>query len=183
MRISTAPVEYAPPSLEFNFQKEIARLKYLKSKLHDCRMLKEKMNEMESDSRVKSFFDYKSSSFARVLEWENLNENELYLLKCVVAAGQGRVFGEFGSKLKGESPEGETFHLCQRSLDQTVCKSRNVHEWQELEGESQHANPQNRPSQYFSENLPHMGIEPALPEDFSPRLLLSPMGVTINGNH
>ncbi|KAL2468980.1 UDP-glucose pyrophosphorylase 3 [Forsythia ovata] len=101
MRISTAPVEYAPPSLEFNFQKEIARLKYLKSKLHDCRMLKEKMNEMESDSRVKSFFDYKSSSFARVLEWENLNENELYLLKCVVAAGQGRVFGEFGSKLKG----------------------------------------------------------------------------------
>ncbi|KAL2539947.1 UDP-glucose pyrophosphorylase 3 [Abeliophyllum distichum] len=100
-RVSTEPVEYAPSSPEFNFQKEIARLKSLKSKLHDCRSFKEKMNAMESDSRVKSFFDYRSSSFSRVLEGENLNENELYLLKCVVAAGQGHVLGEFRSKLKG----------------------------------------------------------------------------------
>ncbi|KAL2554077.1 Uncharacterized protein Fot_07696 [Forsythia ovata] len=67
--------------------------------------------------------------------------------------------------------EGETPHLCQRSLDQTGCKSRDVHEWQGLEGKSQQANPQDRPPQYFSENLPHTKIEHALPEDFSPHHL------------
>ncbi|KAL2489752.1 Uncharacterized protein Fot_43044 [Forsythia ovata] len=51
------------------------------------------------------------------------------------------------------------------------CKSRDVHEWQEPEEESQQANPQDRPPQYFSENLPHTEIEPALLEDFSPRQL------------
>ncbi|KAL2536983.1 Uncharacterized protein Fot_18374 [Forsythia ovata] len=62
-------------------------------------------------------------------------------------------------------------HLCQRPLDQAGCKSRDVLEWQGSEGESQQANPQDRPPQYFSENLPHTRIEPALPEDFSPRHL------------
>ncbi|CAI9767559.1 unnamed protein product [Fraxinus pennsylvanica] len=99
-RVSTAPVEYAPPAPEFNFQKEIARLKSLKSKLDDCKTLKEKMNVMESDSRVKSFFGSRRNRFARVVEGENLNENEFYLLNCVVAAGQGHVLGEFGSKLE-----------------------------------------------------------------------------------
>ncbi|CAA3005149.1 UTP--glucose-1-phosphate uridylyltransferase 3, chloroplastic [Olea europaea subsp. europaea] len=100
-RVSTAPVEYAPPAPEFNFQNEIARLKSLKSKLDDCKTLKEKMNVMESDSRVKSFFDSRRNHFARVVEGENLNENEFYLLNCVVAAGQGHVLGEFGRKLEG----------------------------------------------------------------------------------
>ncbi|KAL2501203.1 Uncharacterized protein Fot_35051 [Forsythia ovata] len=71
----------------------------------------------------------------------------------------------------GKSLEDETLHLCQRPLDQAGCKSRDVHEWQGPEGESQHANPQDRPPQYFSENLPHTGIKHALPEDFSPRHL------------
>ncbi|KAL2528909.1 Uncharacterized protein Fot_21510 [Forsythia ovata] len=57
------------------------------------------------------------------------------------------------------------------SLDQAGCKSRDVHEWQGPEGESQQANSQDRPLQYFSENLPHTGIEPALSENFSPRQL------------
>ncbi|KAL2463955.1 Uncharacterized protein Fot_51911 [Forsythia ovata] len=70
-----------------------------------------------------------------------------------------------------ESPEGETPHLCQRPLDQAGCKSRDVYEWQGPEGESQQVNPQDRPPQYFSENLSHTEIEPALPEDFSPRHL------------
>ncbi|KAL2459878.1 Uncharacterized protein Fot_54622 [Forsythia ovata] len=62
-------------------------------------------------------------------------------------------------------------HLCQKSIDQADCKSKDVHEWQGPGGESQQANPQDRPPQYFSENLPHTRIEPALPEDFSPRHL------------
>ncbi|KAL2468155.1 uncharacterized protein Fot_51680 [Forsythia ovata] len=59
----------------------------------------------------------------------------------------------------------------QRLFDQSGCKSRNVHEWQRPEGESQQANPQDRPLQYFSENPSNTGIEPTLPEDFSPRHL------------
>ncbi|KAL2554079.1 SAC domain-containing protein [Forsythia ovata] len=70
-----------------------------------------------------------------------------------------------------EGPEGETSHLYQRSLDQAGCKSRDVHEWQRPEGESQHANPQDRLPQYFSKNLSHTKIEPALSEDFFPRHL------------
>ncbi|KAL2529633.1 Uncharacterized protein Fot_22234 [Forsythia ovata] len=55
--------------------------------------------------------------------------------------------------------------------DQAGCKSRDVHEWQGPEGESQQANPQDRPPQYFSENLSHTRIEPALSDDFPPRHL------------
>ncbi|KAL2457838.1 Uncharacterized protein Fot_56066 [Forsythia ovata] len=77
------------------------------------------------------------------------------------------------SSVKGKVAKAKLPHLCQRPFDQACCKSRDVHEWQGLEGESQQANPQDRPPQYFSENLPHTGIEPALPEDFSPRHLKS----------
>ncbi|KAL2544726.1 Uncharacterized protein Fot_13959 [Forsythia ovata] len=70
-----------------------------------------------------------------------------------------------------ESLEGEIIYLCQRSLDQAGCKSKNVHEWQGPEGESQHANPYDRPLQYFSENLLHTGIEHALSEDFFPLMI------------
>ncbi|KAL2487985.1 Uncharacterized protein Fot_41277 [Forsythia ovata] len=52
-------------------------------------------------------------------------------------------------------------HLCQRLLDQAGCKSRDVHEWQGPEGENQQANLEDKPPQYFSENLPHTKIEPA----------------------
>ncbi|KAL2559647.1 PPM-type phosphatase domain-containing protein [Forsythia ovata] len=50
-------------------------------------------------------------------------------------------------------------------------KSRDVHEWQGLEGENQQTNHQDKLLQYFTENLSHTGIEPALLEDFSPRHL------------
>ncbi|KAL2513706.1 Cytochrome [Forsythia ovata] len=71
----------------------------------------------------------------------------------------------------GKVPKAKPSHLCQRPLDKASCKSRDVHEWQGSEGESQQTNPQDRPPQYFSENLSHTGIEPALLEDFSPRHL------------
>ncbi|KAL2458907.1 Uncharacterized protein Fot_55470 [Forsythia ovata] len=72
---------------------------------------------------------------------------------------------------RGKVPEAT--HLCQKPLDQAGCKSRDVHERQGPEGESQQANPQDRLPQYFSKNLSHTKIEPALPEDFSPRHLKS----------
>ncbi|KAL2535683.1 Uncharacterized protein Fot_17074 [Forsythia ovata] len=73
--------------------------------------------------------------------------------------------------VKGKVSKVKSLHLCQRPLDQTGCKSKDVHEWQGLEGESQQANFQDRSPQYFSENLPHTRIERALSEDFSPRYL------------
>ncbi|KAL2548669.1 Uncharacterized protein Fot_10199 [Forsythia ovata] len=60
-------------------------------------------------------------------------------------------------------------YLCQKFLDQASCKSRDVHEWQGPEEESQQTNPQDRPPQYFSENLSHTEIKPTLSENFSPR--------------
>ncbi|KAL2537077.1 Uncharacterized protein Fot_18468 [Forsythia ovata] len=46
---------------------------------------------------------------------------------------------------EGKVPKAKLPHLCQRPLDQAGCKSRDVHEWQGLEGESQQVNPQDRP--------------------------------------
>ncbi|KAL2559806.1 hypothetical protein Fot_04545 [Forsythia ovata] len=83
------------------------------------------------------------------------------LLKAI----NNRSFGLEGSL--GKVSKAKLFHLCQRFLDYACCKSKDVHEWQELDGESQQANPQDRPPQYFSENLSHTRIEPALPEDSS----------------
>ncbi|KAL2527928.1 hypothetical protein Fot_20529 [Forsythia ovata] len=111
--------------------------------------------------------------------------------------------------MERKGSEGEALHLCQRSIDQAGCKSKDVHEWQGPEGEIQQANPRtdphnisvirpeeesehanlyDKPPQYFSENLSHIDIkiEPALPKDFSPRhfrlyqLVYTPGGLHIN---
>ncbi|KAL2520486.1 replication protein A 70 kDa DNA-binding subunit B-like [Forsythia ovata] len=83
----------------------------------------------------------------------------------------GEVQWTISGRTRGKSRRRSPPHLCQRPLDQACCKSSDVHEWQRPEGESQHANPQDRPPQYFSENLPHTGIEPTLSEDFLPHHL------------
>lgn len=104
-RVSTAQVEYAPPPPDFGFQKEIARLKWLRETLSRCRTLAEKLRTIDSDSRVKSFFKSRRNEFAGV----SLSDYELYLLKCVVAAGQEHVLGEFGRELEnGELEMGGT---------------------------------------------------------------------------
>ncbi|KAL2477416.1 Uncharacterized protein Fot_46430 [Forsythia ovata] len=46
----------------------------------------------------------------------------------------------------GKVPKAKLPHLYQRPLDQTDCKSRNVHEWQRPKGESQQANSQDTPT-------------------------------------
>ncbi|KAL2520375.1 Uncharacterized protein Fot_24298 [Forsythia ovata] len=77
-------------------------------------------------------------------------------------------WGALDAMEEGKVPKAKPPHLCQRPLDQAGCKSRDVHKWQGPEGESQQVNPQDRPPQYFSENLPHTKIEPVLSDDFSP---------------
>ncbi|XP_057804639.1 UTP--glucose-1-phosphate uridylyltransferase 3, chloroplastic isoform X2 [Salvia miltiorrhiza] len=94
-RVSTAPVEYAPPP-DLSFYKEIARLKGLREALSGCRTLTEKLRTIDSDSRVKSFLKSWRNQFAGV----NLSDYELFMLKCVAAAGQEHVLGEFGRELE-----------------------------------------------------------------------------------
>ncbi|XP_059457086.1 UTP--glucose-1-phosphate uridylyltransferase 3, chloroplastic isoform X2 [Corylus avellana] len=93
--VSIAPVEYAPPAPEFDFHREIARLKSLRSKLSDSTSLREKHAVVDRDARVKRFFDsIKKGGFSRVLLASlNLDSYELFLVKCLVAAGQEHVLG------------------------------------------------------------------------------------------
>ncbi|KAH9702600.1 UTP--glucose-1-phosphate uridylyltransferase 3 [Citrus sinensis] len=89
-RVSTAPVEYAPPPPDFNFHQEISRLKKLRSRLAVSQSLSHKLSVLDSDSRLKNFFNDKHSNyFARVLA--SLNLDQLFLIKCVIAAGQEHV--------------------------------------------------------------------------------------------
>ncbi|KAL0452701.1 UNVERIFIED_CONTAM: UTP--glucose-1-phosphate uridylyltransferase 3, chloroplastic [Sesamum latifolium] len=105
-RVSTAPVEYAPPAPEFDFDKEIARLRGLREALASCGTLVDKLRTIDSDSRVKSFFKSWRNDFGGV----SLSDCDLYLLKCVVAAGQEHVLGEFGAELaNGEIEIGRSY--------------------------------------------------------------------------
>ncbi|XP_023732093.1 UTP--glucose-1-phosphate uridylyltransferase 3, chloroplastic [Lactuca sativa] len=93
--VSTVPVEYVPPAPDFEFSKELARLRTLRSKISACKNLRDKIRVVESDSKVKRYFrrGHYKNGFARVLESFNLDEYELFLLKCIVAAGQEHVLG------------------------------------------------------------------------------------------
>ncbi|XP_031109281.1 UTP--glucose-1-phosphate uridylyltransferase 3, chloroplastic [Ipomoea triloba] len=101
-RVSTAPVEYVPPAPDFDFHKEIGRLKALRSRISDCASLDGRIRVVDSDSRVKSFFYSRHSGFSRFLGALNLDKYEVFLLKCLVAAGQEHVLGEFGGDFDSE---------------------------------------------------------------------------------
>ncbi|GAB4827621.1 UTP--glucose-1-phosphate uridylyltransferase 3, chloroplastic [Ancistrocladus abbreviatus] len=105
-RVSTAPVEYVPPAPDFDFNKEIARLKSLCSRLADTESLELKHQVIDADSRVERFFNFSRRRIARAQELVNLDSYDLYLIKCLVAAGQEHVMtsdlelveGEFDSR-------------------------------------------------------------------------------------
>ncbi|XVF24165.1 hypothetical protein REPUB_Repub13aG0103800 [Reevesia pubescens] len=89
-RVTAAPLEYAPPAPDSNnFQQEISRLKTLRLKLSTSKTLKQKHKVLDSDSTVKRFLN--TQGFERVFGSPGLGLNELFLLKCLVAAGQGHV--------------------------------------------------------------------------------------------
>lgn len=99
-RVTTAPVEYVPPAPDFDFRKEIGRLKDLRSRISGCGSLDGRIRVLDSDSRVKSLFCSRHSGFSRFLGVLNLDKYEVFLLKCLVAAGQEHVLGEFGGEFE-----------------------------------------------------------------------------------
>ncbi|KAJ8764174.1 hypothetical protein K2173_005094 [Erythroxylum novogranatense] len=88
---STAPVECAPLEPDFNFEQEISRLKSLRSKIADSKTLAPKLAVLDSDLRVRAFFESRKKSLARLFAALNLGSRELFLFKCLVAAGQQHV--------------------------------------------------------------------------------------------
>ncbi|XP_024970468.1 UTP--glucose-1-phosphate uridylyltransferase 3, chloroplastic isoform X2 [Cynara cardunculus var. scolymus] len=93
--VSTVPVEYVPPVPDFDFGNELARLRILRSRLSTSKSLRDKIHVVDSDAKVKRFFrrGHHKNGFARVLEKLKLDDYELFLLKCTVAAGQEHVLG------------------------------------------------------------------------------------------
>ncbi|CAB4270981.1 unnamed protein product [Prunus armeniaca] len=92
-RVTTVPVEYAPSAPDFDFHQELSRLKTLRSRLADSNSLRAKLRVIEGDPRVKRFFNSSSNGFSMVLASLNLTPYELFLFKCLVAAGQEHVLG------------------------------------------------------------------------------------------
>ncbi|KAF2319143.1 hypothetical protein GH714_013553 [Hevea brasiliensis] len=90
-RVSTVPVEYAPPAPDDHFHQEISRLKSLLSKLAGSESLHHKLVVLDADSRVKHFFNSHRNGVCKALALLNLGSRELFLLKCLVAAGQEHV--------------------------------------------------------------------------------------------
>ncbi|WCJ19928.1 UDP-glucose pyrophosphorylase 3 [Euphorbia peplus] len=98
IRVSTAPLDYAPPAPDPNL--EITRLKALREKLRGLNSLQEKQLVLDTDPRVRGFF--KLGNGGGIGSWGGINlvGRELFLLKCLVAAGQEHVIsivGEFGA--------------------------------------------------------------------------------------
>lgn len=92
MRISTAPVDYTtpPPPPEFYFRGEIVRLASLRSRLAGAPTLREKLRVVRSEPRVVRFLD---GGAGKVLSSLGLDPSEMWLLECLVAAGQEHVLG------------------------------------------------------------------------------------------
>ncbi|KAF3330620.1 UDP-sugar [Carex littledalei] len=86
-RVSTSPVEQAPAP-DFGFNEEITRLKGILSQLLGANSLKEKIRVLDSDSTVREFFGDSNGQMMSKLE-----PFEVFLLKCLVVAGQEHVLG------------------------------------------------------------------------------------------
>ncbi|CAN8254491.1 unnamed protein product [Cochlearia groenlandica] len=91
-RVSTVPIEYStptPPESD-DFSSEIDRLKSLLSKLDVSNDLKRKESVIDGDSRVRRFFteNRRGGGLSKVLGSICLNSKEMFLVKCVIAAGQ-----------------------------------------------------------------------------------------------
>ncbi|KMS99348.1 hypothetical protein BVRB_2g045760 [Beta vulgaris subsp. vulgaris] len=107
-RVSTAPVEYASPAPEFDFDKEIARLRNLRLKLSKAGSVEMKHRVVDGDSRVNNFFNSSWNRFSRVSESVELDSFEMYLIKCVVAAGQEHVISYGVEEVEEEEREFES---------------------------------------------------------------------------
>ncbi|KAH9612052.1 hypothetical protein KSS87_005833 [Heliosperma pusillum] len=84
------------PPTPLDFPAEISRLRNLISRLSEANSLDQKHRVIDGDERVRRFFKSTRSEFARVLESLRLDSFDLYLVKCVVAAGQAHVIDSYG---------------------------------------------------------------------------------------
>lgn len=100
--MSTAPVEYESQEGEFDFEGEIARLRSLRSAIGNAKSVEEKLAVVDGDSRVKRFFCSGKSGVSRVLGSVSCDSYELFLVKCLVAAGQEHVLSSGLGLLEGE---------------------------------------------------------------------------------
>lgn len=110
-RISTAPVDHAtpPPPPEFDFRGEIARLASLRSLLAGAPTLREKLRVVRSEPRVVRFLD---GGAGKVLSSLGLDPSEMWLLECLVAAGQEHVLRmEFGGEQRRSGLKSAMFML------------------------------------------------------------------------
>lgn len=115
-RVPSEAEQLSLPASDSNFNHEIARLQALLSKLASCSTLKEKLRVMDHDSRVRQFFrSHQDASFSRVLASLNLSSKDLFLIKCLVAAGQEHVLS-LGFKL-GEAEKESTTSSVKRALN------------------------------------------------------------------
>uniref|UniRef100_A0A7N0RJU5 UGP3-like C-terminal hexapeptide repeats domain-containing protein n=1 Tax=Kalanchoe fedtschenkoi TaxID=63787 RepID=A0A7N0RJU5_KALFE len=105
-RVTAAPVEYAPPAPDSHLGLEVARLTALKSTLSGKPSLEDRIRVIDDDPKVKDFFHSNSAVFSRIAASLSLTKYELYLLKCVVAAGQGHVITSGIFEAEFASPRG-----------------------------------------------------------------------------
>ncbi|XP_029129236.1 UTP--glucose-1-phosphate uridylyltransferase 3, chloroplastic isoform X2 [Cajanus cajan] len=90
-RISTDTLEVSPPPPPpFHFRREIARLAALRDRLAACASLDQRLRVIDADSRVRRFFGSRRG-LARVLASLRMSSDQLFLLKCLVAARQEHV--------------------------------------------------------------------------------------------
>ncbi|XP_027159295.1 UTP--glucose-1-phosphate uridylyltransferase 3, chloroplastic [Coffea eugenioides] len=121
LRVSTAPVEYASgPAPEFDFHLELARLKALGSNLSNSTSLPDKLQVLDSDSRVRFFFNSASgkNELFRFFESLKLDDYPVYLLKCAVAAGQEHLLrgDDFDESGDFDSPSSSSASALKRAL-------------------------------------------------------------------
>ncbi|KAL8137487.1 hypothetical protein V2J09_003488 [Rumex salicifolius] len=101
-RVSTAPgVECAPPAPDFDFQLEIARLRGIRGRISSAVTLGRRHEVLDSDYKVNRFFNFNKAWLDRVLEAAELDSYDVYLIKCLVAAGQEHVL-TYGLELGAE---------------------------------------------------------------------------------
>lgn len=101
--MSTAPVEYASQERNFDFEAEIARLRSLRFAIANAKSVHEKLAVVDGDSRVKLFFGSGKSGASGVLGGVRCDSHDLFLLKCLVAAGQEHVLSSGLELVEGES--------------------------------------------------------------------------------
>lgn len=95
----------------------------MRSRLSGADSLDEKLGVINSDPRVNRFFNHSQSEISRALESLRLEDYELYLLKCVVAAGQEHVLGSYsGSANHGFEPRGGALRSALYALVEMIEK-------------------------------------------------------------